>query len=271
MSWWRKLFAGQRPATLVPPVQEPSADDIQAASLLVKLYERPAWIPQTVAEDHGAAASKFGGMALVSAEHPAPNCPSCGQPMPLFLQLNPADLPVEMAAKLHGKVLQLFYCISEVSEEPPHSEYDCERFSPYRRGVVVRLVPVVKPATGALPSNSFPARTIVNWVAFDEAPHFKDWAKLGFPAGLSESVVIAKAASARCSGRDKLGSWPYWSAGAAWHTCTECLEPMDPLFQLVSKEHIPYTIGNGARGHIWQCMYHPDALFFYWDEQSLFT
>lgn len=257
------------PAANGSTAQGHATDDVHAASLPVTLYERPVWFPQTVAADYGAAASKFGGICLVSAEYPTPECPSCGQPMPLFLQLNPADLPAEMAAKLHGKVLQLFYCTGEISEEPPHNEYDCENFKPYRRGVVVRLIQFAEPIAGELPVHSFAAQTIVGWTATEEAPHVADWEKTGFPAGVSEPAAVGKAPLMECSGHDKLGGWPYWSLVPGWPSCAECKERMEPLFQLVSKDHIPYMIGNGARGFIWQCPNHPDVLFFYWDEWSL--
>jgi hypothetical protein len=259
MNWWANLFPGRRPAAYASPAPESAPAQLPARPVaellaLLKPHERTAWLPRTVAEDHGAAASKFGGMALVSAEYPAPDCPCCGQPLPLFVQLNPQDLPAEVAPKLRGQMLQLFYCVNEACE-------------PWRTGFlsqIVRLVPIQEPVAGALPVVSLPCQSIVGWQDHSEPPHPYEWAGLGVHVGDDESELLEESGHYRCTGCDKLGGWSYWIQDLEHAVCPHCKTDMDVLFQLASEDHLPYMFGDAGIGHIYQCPLHPAELGFNW-------
>lgn len=226
----------------------------------LKLHERPTWQPQTVDEDHGAAASKFGGMALVSADWPVPTCPGCQQPLTLLVQLNPADLPADMAPRLQHQVLQLFYCTNGQT----NCESDYEAFFPFSRSVVVRLVPLIEPVAGVLAPTSFPAKTIVGWQAVQEHPDPEDWADLTPPIERNNAGQVLESEWYRCLSDDKLGGWPHWIQGPEYPNCPTCGQQMQLLFQVASEDHLPYMFGDMGIGHITQCPMHPQVLAFGW-------
>ncbi len=270
MSWWKNLFSG-RPATPVPaePIPLPPAviDESAKPGLpperplaelqgLIRSFARPAWLPLTVDADHGALASKFGGLGLVSASHPGPVCPGCQQPMPLFVQLNPADLPAEMAPRLQGQLLQLYYCPNECDDG----------FLPFSSSSVVRLVPPAEPPAAGAVAESLPAKTIVGWRAVADYPHWEEWPTIGLTLTLDEGVRLEQESAEPLlpAHQDKLGGWPHWVQAPDYPACPECHEPMQVLFQLTSEEHLPYMFGDVGTGHISQCARHLPVLAFGW-------
>jgi uncharacterized protein YwqG len=227
---------------------------------LLAPHECTAWLPKTVDEDHGAAASKFGGMALISADYPVPTCPGCQQPMTLLVQLNAADLPAEMAGRLHEQIFQLFYCTNGQTT----CESDYEAYFPFSKSVVARLVPLVEPVAGFLAPNGFAAKTIVGWVAFLELPHTEDWPALQGAISWDETERIMESEWYMCADNDKLGGWPHWIQGPEYPNCPDCGQQMQLLFQLASEDHLPYMFGDMGIGHITQCPQHPQMLAFGW-------
>lgn len=272
MSWWRKLFPGKQLAAQAPAeaatssptpageLQEihPMQTERPVAELqrLLRPHARPAWLPHTVDEDHGADASKFGGMSLVGADYPVPVCPGCLQAMPLFVQLNPVHLPAEMAGRLHGKVLQLFYCTNECDDG----------FMPFSSSSVARLVPLSEPVTGVTVAESFPAKTIIGWELVEDYPHWDDWEDVGLDLTIDEGVVLEQESDEEISpsDQDKLGGWPHWIQGAEYPDCPDCGRQMQLLMQLASEDHLPYMFGDMGIGHITQCPQHPEVLAFGW-------
>lgn len=73
-------------------------------------WTRTAWKPITSETDGDATTSKFGGTPWLDSGESWPICPHCRTAMPLFLQLNLAQLPAAAAGIYGHGVLQLFYC-----------------------------------------------------------------------------------------------------------------------------------------------------------------
>jgi len=72
---------------------------------------RPAFIPAL--RPQGWGRTHLGGLPWLAAGEPWPVCRICDEPMPLWLQLDAADLPAEMRAAVDGGLLQWFRCLGE--------------------------------------------------------------------------------------------------------------------------------------------------------------
>lgn len=198
--------------------------------------------------------------------------------MPLFLQLNLADLPTELAGNFGSGLLQLFYCTSD---------YCDDGWEPFSGSKLVRLV---QPGdrTQALPAVSypeFPAKTIVGWTPLDDYPDGAEHDGLGLifnydfsartlqiqcpSVGLkTEALPMDEAPEAEevasAAMGDKLGGYPDWVQGIEYPNCPECNRTMELVFQLDSEDHLPFMFGDAGCGHITQCPEHKHVVTFAW-------
>lgn len=238
-----------------------------STSLLDKIapYKRKTWMP-LVEEDEPdeALATKLGGAAYVPPGSRHPICANCQEPLTLFLQLNPNNLPPDCDLDLEpDKLIQLFYC----TNQDPHCELDCQAWQAFAKSELAHAVPL--PATDvSLPATKlprqFPVRLISEWVENEDYP---DWHEMQMgAAGLNEQEVdqLEQLETAAPKAADKLGGWPYWVQGVEYPSCPECGIQMHMIFQLDSDHHLPYMFGDAGIGHLHQCRIHKSILAFEW-------
>lgn len=241
-------------------------------------HKRTAWKPVVEEKDGETTASKFLGIPWLAEDEPYPCCRNCQAPMPLFFQLNLADLPVELTGRFGSGLLQLFYCTSD----------DCEgSWEAFSDSQLVRLVQPSEPTQSLIAESDpeFPAKTIVGWTPLDDYPDPMEYDELGLifrynfsartvqiqcpSVGLetealpmkdalkAEAVTIAEMG-------DKLGGYPHWIQGVEYPHCPECNRRMEVIFQLDSEDNLPFTFGDGGCGHITQCPEHQEVVAFAW-------
>lgn len=243
-----------------------------------EVHKRPAWKPIVEAEDREITASKFSGRPWLAEGEPYPCCGCCEDPMPLFLQLNLADLPRELTGRFGSGLLQLFYCTSE---------YCDDGWEPFSESKLVRLVQPNEPAQSLLEGEfpTFPAKTIVGWTMLDDYPHPAEHDELGLifnynfsantvqiecpelgmetaPLPMSADLEAEMVAIAEMG--DKLAGYPFWVQGVEYPSCPDCDRRMELVFQLDSEDNLPFMFGDVGCGHITQCPQHKEIVTFGW-------
>jgi hypothetical protein len=63
---------------------------------------------------------------------------------------------------------------------------------------------------------------------------------------------------------DKLAGWPAWMQTVDYPKCPECRRRMVQVFQVESRDNIPFMFGDLGRGHIMQCPTHKEVVGFCW-------
>jgi uncharacterized protein YwqG len=237
-------------------------------------WKRTAWKPITQDGESTLSASKFAGTPWLALDEPWPVCPQCLIAMPLFVQLNLASLPPALTTTFGTGLLQLFYC----------TQCD-DAWAPFAQSSLVRIVqPSGASAPLLPPAGSFPAKTIIDWQAFDDFPNVQDHRQLGLDyqydfgtplrttvtcaeLGLAVEVIdddyLAESISSASPG-DKLAGWPHWIQAAEYPACPRCEQQMELVFQLDSEDHLPFMFGDVGTGHITQCSEHKDVVAFGW-------
>lgn len=224
-------------------------------------FKRPAWVPETAEGDGGVTNSKFAGTPWLGASEEWPVCPSCGNPIQLFLQLNLAQLPEAVRGEYGEGLIQLFYC----TNEEPQCETECEAFFPFSRSVVARLVaPEGEPNTAPAPEieGAFPPRLIVGWRETDDYPNWEESAELGVELEEAELDALEGAGYPRPG--DKLAGWPNWIQGIEYPDCPDCGERMRLVFQIDSGDNLSFDFGDVGCSHVTQCPTHKEQLAFGW-------
>lgn len=255
-----------------------SAEILQQLAPWREVYQRPAWKPIVQEGDGEVTASKFSGMPWLAEDEAYPCCQSCQGAMPLFLQLNLADLPAELTGRFGKGLLQLFYCTSD--------DCDGDGWEPFSDNKLVRLVQPSDRAQSLSTANypSFPAKTIVGWTTLNDYPSPAEHDELGLiftydfsantvkiqcpslgleTAALPMAAVEAEAVAIAEPG-DKLAGWPYWVQGVEYPNCPECDRRMELVFQLDSEDNLPFMFGDVGCGHITQCPEHKEVVTFAW-------
>lgn len=243
-------------------------------------HRRPAWKPVVQEGDGPAGASKFAGTPWIGPGAPWPDCGECGRPLPLFLQLDLAQLPKELGNPFGTGLLQLFYCTRD----------DCQGnggWEPFADDLSrVRVVHPAGPGTAVnAPDDvdAYPPKQIVDWKRLVDLPQPAEHDELGlrytydFDAGttrlecpelkldfknvrddgLAESIATSEVG-------DKLGGWPHWIQGVEYPSCPKCGKRMIHLFQVDSEDNLPFMWGDVGCGHVTQCPDHKDVVAFGW-------
>ena len=198
--------------------------------------------------------------------------------MQLFLQLNIAQLPDELAPVGDG-LLQLFFCTNEDA-----GCYANVYGEPFNTAQCVRMVPRPEKARRAKNplKDPFPPLKIVNIKRVDDYPAFVELRQLGITETkdrkrrevLGCPKLKFKATVPfdtyydclnRCVPRTKLSGWPAWVQDIEYPNCPKCQRLMDRMIvQIVPHEHLPFMLADGGRGQVLQCPDHPDVLAFTW-------
>ncbi|MCE9527663.1 MAG: DUF1963 domain-containing protein [Planctomycetales bacterium] len=252
----------------------------------LKQFKRPAWKPLVENSDGPTTASKFSGSPWLSAKESWPLCGSCQHPMHLFLQLDLASLPKELANRFGKGLFQFFFCTSEDCWVNAYGDHFSNTY----------LLRTVKPDKSRrrpkIPRfnddhpKAFPARTIVGWKQMDDYPCISEFGGLFKESAFGVRVQIGElnrvehdglglAAELdieeymkldKCVAGDKLAGWPKWvQVHTEYPTCPKCEKPMETiLFSLGSGKNLRFELADGGRGHIAQCSTHKDVFGFAW-------
>jgi hypothetical protein len=239
-----------------------SNDDAEAATRaawLARWLRRP-FLPKTRPGDGPASASKFCGTALLLPGEAWPVCPGCEQPMQLFVQLDLAELPAELAHPHREGMVQLFYCTNPNAQ----CEVDHEAWQPFGKSTRARWLSPAQQAQAAAAAPTpdpvgKPAAVVVGWEPGPaEAPGYEE--DVPPPPDSLEDVVAAS----EPRGGDKLGGWPLWVQGPEYPRCPQCKARMAVLVQLDSNGLCHHQFGDLGVGHLSQCPTHPEVVAFGW-------
>ncbi|NJL89244.1 MAG: DUF1963 domain-containing protein [Coleofasciculaceae cyanobacterium SM2_1_6] len=254
------------------PIEE---TDVAELDIQQVLRSAPAWLPIVVDGDGDRLASKFGGRPWLAIDEAWPTCPTCPQPMQLFLQLNLGNLPGTVREEFGSGLLQVFHCLSETCQsvvEYPGVYYG--RVPSVEQSSRTRLVnPVGSGSTPPLPEilgepyESFPAKTIIDWQIIDDYPDpdelgFSDdeWDEIVERFGLNDLIDYED--QYPTNNTDKLGGYPCWVQDVEYPGCPVCLAPMRLVFQLASGKNLSYAFGDMGIAYVLQCQTHKDQFAF---------
>ena len=191
----------------------------------------------------------------------------------------------ELPEDWRGGLLQCFYCVHGEDESGDDCPSVAMGWKAFSKGKLVRIVvPRGRGEARPIPIEKgyFPARTIVGWRRFTDYPAPVEFKRLGLRFTWNSAMSgidvqcdqpklhlrgisweIENSLCDACPG-DKLAGWPKWVQGVEYPKCKRCGSRMRYLFQIDSKDHVPYTFGDMGCGHITQCPNHPEVLTFSW-------
>ena len=222
---------------------------------------RSAWLPVVEAKPGLPTASKFGGIPYLRAGESWPTCQHCGEPMPLFLQLNLTELPEALRGEFGDGLLQLFYCTNGGAS----CESECDTFFPFTEGKFVRVVlPAADAPPPAIPDAIalFPEQRIIGWEEVEDYPDSQEALEQGIEYTDREWEQLIEADFPHSG--DKLSGWPHWIQGIEYPRCRICQTPMQLVFQLDSNDHLSFMFGDMGCGHLTQCPEHKTEVTFAW-------
>lgn len=273
----RATLTGQAPrpeVTTPQPAETPALEAEALAALRAALepHLRTSFRPRLAEASGQAACSKLGGLPLLASGEAWPRCGSCGEPMPLALQLARSECPEPAQARFPAEHLQLFYCSSSGCGAG-------DAWEPFASNRLLRFLGEGQPAEELLecpePTQSV---DITGWDERRESPHSEDLSEL--PGELDEldedrwqlqdrvDAGLASPEEATLAGPalgNRLLGWPHWSQGAEWPSCPRCQERMAFLFQIdANSGPLQMLFAADGTGHVTQCPSHPEVLAFAW-------
>lgn len=222
---------------------------------------RSAWLPVVEALPGLPTASKFGGIPYLRDGESWPTCQHCGEPMPLFLQLNLAELPAALRGEFGDGLLQLFYCTNGDAS----CESECDTFFPFTEGKFARVIlPDADAPPSAIPDTIalFPEQRIIGWEEIEDYPDSEEALEQGIEYTDCEWEQLVEADFPHSG--DKLSGWPHWIQGIEYPRCRLCQTPMQLVFQLDSNDHLSFMFGDMGCGHLTQCPEHKTEVTFAW-------
>jgi uncharacterized protein YwqG len=228
----------------------------------IQPFKKPAWIPITQDGDGPVTGSKFSGTPWLSEGETWPVCPICHQPMQLFVQLRLDELPSALKEQFGSGLLQMFYCVNGVKNEP--CEVVAKAWFPFSKAHVVRIVqPLGEAQQILIPQGMFPAKKITGWQEVEDYPSPAEYPNLGVSLNEDEIDELYDKEILPQAG-EKLAGWPNWIQGVEYPTCPECKKLMRLVFQIDSVKNLPFMFGDVGCGHITQCETHKHILAFGW-------
>jgi predicted DNA-binding WGR domain protein/uncharacterized protein YwqG len=262
--------------------------DIDTPELDMAQFTCSAWQPIVVDGDGDILASKFGGRPWLAIDEAWPNCPSCNQPMQLFLQLNLDNLPEPVGGEFGSGLLQVFYCVSDdclsMAESVSSVSVYYGRVPYLIQNNRIRLVnPVESGSIPPLPEilgepyATFPTKTIIDWQIFADYPGPEDlvaqvygwhrlsedlWDEIVERFGINDLIDYED--QYPTNEDDKLGGYPHWVQGMECPGCPVCSAPLRQVFQLASCKNLDYMFGDMGIAHVLQCQTHKDQFAFVW-------
>ncbi len=195
--------------------------------------------------------------------------------MPVFVQLDLAQLPPALEQRFGTGLLQLFYCT------------ECDGgWEPFAKSQLVRVGRLTgAPSAPRLPQDGkrLPPKAIVGWEEIVDLPDPEEheqlglsytydfaarvvrleWPEVGLTIDRSLDEGLAEAVATAASG-DKLAGWPAWVQGVEYPSCPRCGQRMRLVFQLDSEDHLPFMFGDMGTGHVTQCPAHLEVVAFGW-------
>lgn len=238
------------------------SSDWEEVKSIIQPFKRLAWFPKTIEQKSDSISSKFSGVPALLKDEDWPCCGNCKEPMQLFLQLNPQDLPESERDTFGEGLLQVFYCTNWDKE----CEVDCEAFFPFSKSTLVRVINYDAETVSSNIKNpvkdAFPEKEIVGWVSKEDFPNWEELKNLGCTLSDEQSDLLCDLEYPQP--KDKLLGWPYWVQGVEYPKCPECEKPMKLVFQIDSEDNLPYMFGDVGCSHITQCELHQDKLAIAW-------
>ncbi|NJR70894.1 MAG: DUF1963 domain-containing protein [Synechococcales cyanobacterium CRU_2_2] len=236
-----------------------------------KPFRKQAWQPKVKPGIGPSTHSKFGGRPWIAPGEPWPECPSCMQPLKLFVQLNLNQIPKELEEDFGTGLLQLFYC----TNDEPDCAVACEAWFPFSQSTVVRIVHPESPDSGSEEheseeheiEDSFPEKVIVGWEAVEDYPDPEEIEAMGVNLSDQDWEQLERLDDQGVSiprDGDKLSGWPFWAQSPEYPDCPKCAGRMQLVFQIDSECNLPFAFGDSGCGHITQCEIHPDQVAFGW-------
>lgn len=198
----------------------------------------------------GVLDSHIGGSAYLAQGEKWPVCGNCKRPMPLFVQIDLADL--ELAKTLKG-MLQFFYC----NATDPQCEVVLESWKGTNAAMLLRIVQPAKKAA-ALEPPEFPSPIVAKTLELAKPKQDSP-----FPEDAQALYGIRDAAD-RCVSGDKAAGWPAWLQDPEWPECADCKTPMTHVLQLESNKGVPHQWGDVGRAWLFACAQHPAQTGFCW-------
>lgn len=276
MSFWKRLFRGniinteqkldatQAPTADAQPTLRNKPEILEQAKAILEPYKRTAYLPITHAQPAGhSRASKIGGLPYLRHADDWPICPSCKNPMQLFLQLDNAKLPEE--ANEGEGLTQLFYCINEQSNND-FCEYQLEGYDPFSTNSVRRIIEVNGPS--AVPSYTardvLEEKAIIDWEAVDDYPSWDEYKRLGIEMEDQVCDMVHEEEDLSPKEGDKYLGWPFWIQGEEYPEDRVTGSKMEMLFQLDSECNLNYMFGDSGIAHLTQSPDNENELAFSW-------
>ncbi len=213
-------------------------------SAKLKDTERPTYLLKTKKGDKNT--SKCGGSALLKSSEEWPTCGNCSKPMPLFVQLDLAEVPSIESSD----IFQLFYCNSK----DPLCEVDqimIDEPITHLLRVIPRDQKQYKETKPPILEHPITPKQIVEFIEKKDQPHLEDL--------IDFYKVIDK--QPRCQTKDKVGGWPSWDQVPDWPKCTTCNpeeENMELLLQLNSDKSVAHRWGDDGMAHVLWCTKHKE-------------
>lgn len=236
-----------------------TVDELRSA---LKEFERPAWIPRVCFRAGEITASKLGGTPWLSEVEEWPCCGVCSQPMELFLQLNSADLPSELADRFSGLV-QVFLCVTN-----GYSSGTCALgYEGFSKASMLRLCqPVGRPRYQAPPfADAFIEGVIESWQPRQDLPSRQETVAMGIELTDAQGGLMIDHSVQFAAAGDKLGGWPDWPQNLDYIACPRCKGRMDVIFQIRSDHTLPHNFMDGGTAWVSQCREHPEVLALNWN------
>lgn len=170
-------------------------------------------------------------------------------------------------------LLQMFYCVGN----NPTCAVDCEGYKAFSRSSLLRMVKIAGedispgsaspggklPFGGAQPKGYFPTKTITGWKELEDYPMYSEVKRHGIFLSEEEEKVFQDM-DYPVQG-EKLYGWPYWIQDIEYPDCPSCGNKMGSIFQIDSRDNLPYEFGDSGCGHIFQCGEHKETLAFGWE------
>jgi hypothetical protein len=225
-------------------------------------WKTNCWIPVVEQRPGSAMASKFSGIPVLKRGEDWPTCGQCGQPMPLFVQLNIDQLPpAAKPRKTDQGMVQFFLCTNEKCDTTHYAK---------KPAFLARLLTGEQLAQAASTrrrpaARIGPEKVIVSWRRRHDYSLCEAYLKL-----TEKELAAFRSSWYRTDGfpiwGDKLLGFANWLQDPDYPRCPICSKEMDcSFFQIISKCNLPYMFGDLGNGHILVCAEHPEQLDFRWD------
>lgn len=226
-------------------------DDTPKIPATLSALKRRAWYPTFEAgEEPNLLASKVGGVPWLAADEAWPELD--GEPMPLLLQVNFADLVG--ASMTEPRLLQIFYA-------PAGGYDDWEPWTPTKhiRFVTPRGASLTNVMQAA--GQGIPPHRITKFSVVDEYPDGDELRSLGVSIDDALSEYFEEHNERRLS--TKIGGYPRWLQGTQYPRCSRTRFPCGFIAQIDSSDRF-VDFGDAGVGYVFQSPAYADLMTMLW-------